>query len=45
VVASRDERPDAACAIDPARGAALLSEWKARGVAVLQTADVLREVG
>jgi nicotinamidase/pyrazinamidase len=35
---------DAARAIDPARGAALLAEWKARGVAVLQTADVLRDL-
>lgn len=35
---------DAARAIDAARGAALLTEWKARGVDVLQTADVLRDL-
>ena len=35
---------DAARAIDAARGAAFLAEWKARGVAVLQTADVLRDL-
>ncbi len=33
---------DAARAIDAARGAALLDEWRSRGVAILLTADVLR---
>ncbi|HET9316788.1 MAG TPA: isochorismatase family protein [Vicinamibacteria bacterium] len=32
---------DAARAIDPARGAALLAEWKAQGVQVMRTAEVL----
>ena len=32
---------DAARPIDPARGAELLSEWKAAGVDVMQTAEVL----
>jgi len=35
---------DAARAIDAARGAALLDEWRARGVAVVSTADVLRDL-
>jgi nicotinamidase-related amidase len=35
--------PDAARAIDAVRGAALLAEWRSRGVAVLPTADVLRD--
>lgn len=35
---------DAARAIDAARGAALLDEWRSRGVTVLRTADVLRDV-
>ena len=35
---------DAARAIDASRGAALLAEWKARGVSILRTADVLRDL-
>lgn len=35
---------DAARAIDAPRGAALLGEWRSRGVAILQTADVLRDL-
>jgi nicotinamidase/pyrazinamidase len=34
---------DAARPIDAARGEALLAEWKTQGVAILQTADVLRD--
>jgi nicotinamidase/pyrazinamidase len=35
---------DAARAIDPARGGALLEEWRSHGVSILSTADVLRDV-
>lgn len=33
---------DAARAIDPARGAALLADWKAQGVQVMRTAEVVK---
>jgi nicotinamidase/pyrazinamidase len=35
---------DAARAIDASRGAALLDEWRSRGVSILRTADVLRDL-
>lgn len=35
---------DAARAISAERGAALLDEWRSRGVAILRTSDVLRDV-
>jgi len=36
---------DAVAALDPARGAELLEEWKGRGVLVTTTDDVVRDVG
>jgi len=36
---------DAVAALDPARGAQLLADWRRRGVRVLSTDQVLLEIG
>jgi nicotinamidase-related amidase len=36
---------DAVAALDPARGAALLDDWRRRGVRVATTEEVLRDLG